>query len=397
MTGTLPFRYLALDTAGRREHGRVSAVSVTAAREALLARGRLPIDIAPDRVLLEFRAGVSAEVAARLFSALADLLEAGVLLDRALAIVERTGPTATRSMLTDVRRELSAGATLSESLRAHGVGGPDAAAILSSGEASGRLPAAARQVALLLRHRSDLRRGLSVALAYPALLLCTAVVSVGLIVLVVLPRFAVLLQDMGQQLPPLTRVVLGAANVATQALPALLLGAIALALVAWRWWRTPDGRRTLHAALLAMPGVRRWRHALAASRVCGLVGPMLHAGVPLAHALRVAVDAASDLEIAERLARTRNRVIEGQSLSLSLAAEGTLPPGAIDLVQVGEETGRLAEMLEQAGRHEDRRLQDALQVGLRALEPALIVGFGGFVAVIAAALLQAIYAVRPTT
>jgi len=137
------------------------------------------------------------------------------------------------------------------------------------------------------------------------------------------------------------------------------------------------------------------RLALATSRIARALGGMLSAGMPLLAALDAAGEAAGDLAVAARLKRARERVTQGAPLSASLEREGALAPGALQLVQVGESSGRLADMARRAG---DLAAQEA-ERGLKALvtlvEPALIVAFGGLVAFVAAALLQAVYSIRP--
>ena len=125
------------------------------------------------------------------------------------------------------------------------------------------------------------------------------------------------------------------------------------------------------------------------------LGGMLRAGMPLLPALDAAREAAGDLAIAERLERSRERVVQGAALAAALEREGALSPSALQLVMVGESSGRVADMALGAGNLAAQEAERGLRKLVTALEPALIVAFGGIVAFTAAALLQAVYSLRP--
>jgi general secretion pathway protein F len=125
------------------------------------------------------------------------------------------------------------------------------------------------------------------------------------------------------------------------------------------------------------------------------LGGMLRAGMPLLPALDAAREAAGDLAIAERLTRSRERVVRGAALAVALEREGALSAGALQLVVVGESSGRVADMALSAGNLAAQEAERGLHALVTALEPALIVAFGGLVAFTAAALLQAVYSLRP--
>jgi len=154
-------------------------------------------------------------------------------------------------------------------------------------------------------------------------------------------------------------------------------------------------RRRVEEALLAAPFVGPVRLALATSRIARALGGMLAAGMPLLAALDAARDAAGDLAVAARIGRARERVAAGAPLMASLEREAALAPGALQLVQVGESSGRLADMARRAGDLAAQEAERGLKALVTLIEPALIVAFGGLVAFVAAALLQAVYSMRP--
>jgi len=267
--------------------------------------------------------------------------------------------------------------------------------MLRAGERGSQLPLALEQVAKHLDQEAELVARVRQALAYPLLLAVVGVASVLVIGTVIVPRFAELLGDLGQDLPAATRILLVGSSLLSHYWFLLIPAAVGLVALAVEVLRRPGSRRHLEETVLAAPLVGPVRLALATSRIARALGGMLAAGMPLLAALEAAGEAAGDGAAAARLGRARDRVAAGAPLTASLERESALAPSALQLVQVGESSGRLADMARRAG---DLAAQEA-ERGLKALvtlvEPALIVAFGGLVAFVAAALLQAVYSIRP--
>jgi general secretion pathway protein F len=129
--------------------------------------------------------------------------------------------------------------------------------------------------------------------------------------------------------------------------------------------------------------------------VAATLGALLATRVPLASALEQAGSAAGDAAIAQRLDDARERVLTGETLSRALSLSQAVPPSAIQLIRAGEATGDVAAMLIYAAKLDRERVQTELRGFMRLVEPAMILAFGGLVALVAASLLQAVYAVRP--
>jgi general secretion pathway protein F len=204
------------------------------------------------------------------------------------------------------------------------------------------------------------------------------------------------LTDLGAALPATTRAVLDLGAVARAgALPTAI--ALAAGVGGWRAWvGTANGRARWDAWLLAMPLLGTIRWAAGTARVGAAVASLLDSGVPIAPALLAGARAAGDAAIEARLMEARGKVIAGAPLSSALTATHAVTPTVVRLVRAGEESGRLAEMLSRAAVLEAERARRLVTGAVRLLEPALILVFGGIVAFVAAALLQAVYSVRPT-
>ena len=233
------------------------------------------------------------------------------------------------------------------------------------------------------------------ALAYPIILASAGLATIGLLVNVVVPKFAAILADLGQELPATTRLVLAGSEWSrTLTMPALV--ALGVVLLAGRAWIAQDaGRRRWHTWLLALPIAGRIRRSSAASRAGAALGALLESGVPLPAALGYAARASGDAALGARLGTVRERIAHGERLSDAVDREDALTPTAVRLIRAGEETGRLATMLHHVAHIESERATQAVKNAVRLLEPALILAFGALVALVAAALMQAVYSVRP--
>jgi len=390
------FRYRAARADGGIVDGIVDAKSAGQAAAVVTDRGLFPLAVTPAAANEGTRRPASRRDLAIVFQSIAALVSAGVPLERAVASSEALARGSLRDTLADARNRLHEGEGFAQALgAARGVVPGIVLGMVRAGERASQLSLALEQVATHLEQEAELVARVRQALAYPVLLAIVGVVSVLVIGTVIVPRFAALLGDLGQDLPPATRVLLVGSSLLSHywfLLVPVMAGVVALAVEAAR---RPTSRRRIEEALLAAPLVGRVRLALATSRIARALGGMLAAGMPLLPALDAAREAAGDLAVAARLGRARGRVTQGAPLSASLERESALAPAALQLVQVGESSGRLAHMARRAG---DLAAQEA-ERGLKALvtlvEPALIVAFGGLVAFVAAALLQAVYSIRP--
>jgi type II secretory pathway component PulF len=161
------------------------------------------------------------------------------------------------------------------------------------------------------------------------------------------------------------------------------------------WTKTAHGRAEWHAFLFALPFVGDLRRSAATSRAAAALASLLESGVPLASALPYAALASGDAAEEAMLSAARELIVHGERPSIAFKRTGSLTSTAVRLVRAGEESGRLARMLDHAALLEATRTEETIRAAVRLIEPALILAFGGAVALVAAALLQAIYSVRP--
>lgn len=395
---SMPFRYQALDSNGAIVRGSLHAYDQMDAVAALAAQGLTPVQVQEERGgRIGARSRMPASELAVGLRIMATLLEAGLPLRRAASTFELLAPPHWAPVVDALRPALRDGRGLSAALEEARVQVPAVVTgIVRAGEAGAAVPAALHAAADLAEATAATRAAIRSALAYPTLLLVAGCLSAAVLVGVVLPRFAAILADIGQRLPATTRLVLDGATVLRRlAVPTLVAVVCGFALFD-RWFRREESRLVVHQFLLRIPIVGDLRHATATGRGSTALSALLGTGLSTPAALAYGADAVGDVAVAHRMRAARTAVIGGRSLSSSLEATNAYTPGAIRLIRAGEESGRVPAMLAHAGRLESQRAQDHVKRLVRLLEPALILVFAGFVGLIAAALLQAVYTVRPT-
>jgi type II secretory pathway component PulF len=390
------YEYRAARGDGTVELGTVDAASRDAASSILSSRGLWVLEVRPTAPTFARRRLATPELALGL-RLLGSLLEAGLPVSRALAAFGDVAPDGWQPALPGLTAGVREGQSLGAALAASPIEIPLVViGMVQAGEAGSGLSAAVIRAADLMETAAATRAAIRGALVYPLILTVAGSASLALLVGVVLPRFARVLADLGAALPATTRAVLDlTAVVRAGALPGAI--AVAVGLGGWRAWiGTASGRARWDAWLLTLPLVGTIRRAAGSARVSAAVASLLESGVPLAPALLAGARAAGDAALEARLMDARGVVIAGTPLSHALTATHATTPTVVRLVRAGEESGRLAEMLSRAAVLEAERARRLVTGAVRLLEPALILVFGGIVAFVAAALLQAVYSVRPT-
>ena len=389
------FRYQAARADGAVVKGVLDATSGPEAAAVLSGRGLMPLKVEPEARASPRRLfGPSTRSLATVIEGLSALVGAGVPLEHALRVTQRAAPATLREALGRVATRVREGSSLGAALGAEdGLFLGVTIGLVRAGERGVGLDAGLAQAAAQLDAQAETGARIRTALAYPMILALVGTLSVGLIVLFVVPRFAGLLADLGQALPPATRLLLAGSQMARDW--GLVIAAVAGvgAIAGGRF--IAERRAAWHAWLLGLPLVGSIRHAVATARAARALGALLGTGTPALAALAVAAEAAGDEAVAARLGRARDRVAEGAGLAAALEATAALPPGTLQLVAIGEGSGRLPALLARAAELEERDAERRLKTLVTYLEPALILAFAGLVAFVAAALLQAVYALRP--
>ncbi|HEX4627718.1 MAG TPA: type II secretion system F family protein [Gemmatimonadales bacterium] len=394
---SVQFRYRAATADGQVMEGVVHAASRQSVLEELRRQHLYPVTVDEATATSAARAGrrLGRRAAVTLWTRnAATLLGAGVPLDRTLAFTaQHTGHDGLTDTVRQVRRAVQGGTSLADALAQHPrYFDPLFSAMVAAGESSGALDAVFARLSENLEESAELRSQVRAALLYPALM--TVVASVGLIVLLgfVIPRFATILGDVGGTLPVSTRLLLGASAVLTKAWWVWLLLGVAAAYAIPTALARPETRRQWHAARLAWPYVGDIELKYSTARFARTLALLLKSGVPAHPALKIARTSTTNLVVQQGVDRAAAALAEGSALAPALA--GTFPPLALQMIAVGEESGRLEELCLRVADTYDGEVRRALRTGIALLEPALILIFGALVGFVALAMLQAIYGIN---
>lgn len=393
----------------------VEDVMEAASRDEVVAHirdsGRLPIDIAAlDADLPHPPTGAGEAIPAgtrrrppgdrralALFTRkLGTLIEAGLTLPRALSILAETGAADPAAALArDLHHRLRQGAALSDAMDMH----PDRfdafyRAMVRAGEGAGALGATLGRLADFLDKAAALRAAIRSALIYPAILLGAALVSVALLVALVLPQFETLLRSAPGQLPPVTLAVFAAGAFLRTwgwALLVLLLAPFALARLSFGG---VAGRRWADRLALRLPLAGELIRLTEFERIFRSLGALTGNGVALPRALELVARIAGNRSVAAAVAAMPPAVRQGEKLSEALAAQPVVPPLAVQLIRVGEESGALDAMLLRTADIFAAEVELALKRLVSLIEPALIILIGVLVATIVVSLLSAIMGIN---
>jgi general secretion pathway protein F len=396
VSGVLLFTYRAMRRDGSLERGSINAPDAIEARAALTTRGLLPIELDIEQTAREQKATIRSADLALGLRLLADLLESGLPMSRALQTFADLAPVAWREAIPQLRQSVKEGRSLASALAGAPIAIPPLViGILHAGEAGSGIAGAMRRAADVMEGVAATRSAVRSALVYPLVLATAGIGSIGILVGVVLPKFALLLGDLNHALPPSTRMLMALVAAArSMFIPSLIV--IVAGLVAWTAWVATDrGRIQWHELLLGIPGIGSVRRSAASARASFALAALLESGVPIAEAMRHASRASGDAALEKRLIMARDSIGTGTGIGAALEASNALTGTVTKLIRAGEETGRLTAMLGHAARLEQDRAERIVRSSVRLIEPALVLFFAIIVAAVAAAMLQAIYTVRP--
>src|SRR5881296_3891232 len=328
---------------------------------------------------------------------LATLFEAGLPLDRALSILEELAPNArVKAIVADLLVSVRGGSSLSEALAKHHPRPFSRLYInmVRAGEKGGVLEVTLRRLAEFLETRAAFTDALVSALAYPLVIFSVGIGAFVFLMTFVIPRFATIFADLGQAVPLPTQILLSLSAGFQHYWWALVLVVLA-AILAWRVRTgTPEGRLAWDQMVLRLPLVGALSTKVETARFARTLGTMLKSGVPVMGALAVVGDTMTNQAVGRAVGRLADGVKRGGTIAAGMQAEGRFPALAMHMVRVGEETGRLEEMLLKVADTFENDVRVELKRALGLLEPAMILGMGVLEAFIVVAMLLAIFSIN---
>lgn len=319
---------------------------------------------------------------------LATLLKAGMPLVQSLDILrQRVSNPTFKSVLDDVYEKVRSGSAISDAFAAHSEHFPPIyAASLMAGERAGNLDEVLRRYVGYEKLIGAVKRRTLSALIYPAILVVMMVGLVGIIVLKVVPAFSSFYEGFGKELPLSTRVIVAFSNAASHQFWPALAVLVAVAVLGANWVKRPGQRERLDRLMLRLPVVGETLRKFGTSQLARTLATLLGGGIPLVNALDVGARSMGNRHLASELGLVASRVLEGESFAASLRARGVFPDVAVKMVEVGESTGALQEMLNSLADFYDEEIETEVARFITLVEPVLLVTMGAVIAAVVLAL-----------
>ncbi|MFM1831460.1 MAG: ral secretion pathway protein [Planctomycetota bacterium] len=402
------WRYEGLDRAGGSANGTVTAPDQASAMRMVLARGFTPLRLESDEPVTVVAARTDAPAASRpawlpgsgrptmkraelanLIREVATAVEAGLPLMQSLRTVRRQASGKAQPVILDALIEkVEAGRPLHEAMQAWGAPFDDmTVGMVRAADASGRMSEVLHQLADLLDRSVELRRELIGATIYPMIVAGLIMASVVLLVTVILPQLmAPIAGQPGMVLPLPTRILLAFAAFMTTWWPMVILGGAGVVVAVQRWLARPSNRLLWDGVLLRMPLLGPLLRDVAVARFTRTLGTLVNAGLPILQALRITRDTLGNAVLTQAVDQVQEKVTTGQALADPLERCGFFPPLLIQIVNIGERSGRLETMLLHAANAFDRQVNASIKLFTKALPPVLLV----FMAIVAGFVLAGI-------
>ena len=392
------FHYKALSQSGKIVSGQLDCVSEAALANQLRREGLYLVKASNEaahgqwhKLLAGLRAGLlpaddlSERAMALFFSELSTLLDAGLELDRALEMLKSFEDLSrNEATIEAVLSMVRGGKDLSVALDSTSKFPPLAVSFVKAGEVSGKLKSALARLAEYLDRSRMVKDAVVSALVYPALMLVTAVLSVGFLLVFVLPEFETLFAGAGKEMPFAPRMLMGLGNALGAYWWLILLSVLAGLLGLQRGLQRPAFRRQWDAGRLTMPLAGRIHHWAELAKICRTFGSLLGGGVALPAATRLSAEVTDNLVLQEALNGTAERLREGQTLTRRLGEAGVFPNMMIDMLRVGEESGKLDVTFLRLADYYEAAVKTRLDRLMSLLVPVMTLLLGVLVAVIVA-------------
>jgi len=403
----IKFSYIAKGRGGLRISDYIDAASKYHAIESLRGQGLTVISVsesdaahhdAADIVIRRRRkamVGVSLSEKAIFFRQFSIALGAGVPLRESLqSIVKDIKSKVFRHALKDVIHKIHDGASFSSAISHHRhIFDPSTIALIHAAEESGSMEETLERLATALEHNNALKRKLVSIVSYPIFVAFFFVVVCIIITVFVMPQFQEVFSEFGARLPKITRIAFAVNTFLLSNMHWLLLGAFALAMLVWIFGRTPPGRQVLDRLKLRTPFFGACLRKLLIARMCRSLAMMIKGGVPIARAIELSAATSKNVVMRKAMMDIHDKVIQGMSISESIADSKLFPNLMLRMVSVGESSGKMPMVLDKVGETYEGEVEGSIMVAMALFEPIVIVTFGAIVLVLVLAIYMPVFTV----
>lgn len=375
------YRYKAVQSDGKEVNEVMTAATITEVQEKIRDKGLYLIQIREDvekksaAEELSFGGKVTAKQISIFCKQFATLLKAGVPVASGLDILYRqTENKKFKSALEDVYTEVQKGSQVSTAIRNHPKVFPSLMVnMVESGEMSGNLDNIMERLAIHYEKDAKISSRIKGAMIYPIALSVISVVVVIFLITVILPTFTGMFTSSGTELPLPTRILLGISDF-IKGYWYIVIGAVGLLIfVVNRYLSSSVGRYQFDALKFKLPVVKGSMDKIVTARFTRTLGSLLRSGIPLIDALELAGSVTGNVVIEEKVNYIASEVEKGETLGVALKRTPTFGPMVVSMIQIGEESGSLDQMLDKSADFYEQELEDAIDRLLKLMEPLLIV------------------------
>jgi len=400
------YRYKAVTPTGETQEGNMDGPTQSAVAERLQGLGLIPIRVeesfaraaatAPNGPGFFSKNRVTQEDVAVFTQEIATLLKAGLPLDRCLEIlIGLSANESVRELMLQLREDVRGGAALSVAMEARqGVFTRFYLNMIRAGEAGGALDVVLQRLTEFMERSKELRDTVKSALIYPVILVGVSLLSVAILLMWVVPQFSQMFEESGKALPLPTQIVIAAGDGVRNYWWLMVL----LALGAYSWFkrqmREPASRYRWDQRVLKLPLIGDLVGKMEVARFSRTLGTLIGNGVTLVGALSIVKETLNNSVMSNALTGVVAQLKEGKGLGKPLMETALFPKLAVHLVMVGEETGKLQDMLIRIADIYDREVHSAVKRMLSLMEPVLILGLGLVIGGIIMSILVAILSVN---
>jgi type IV pilus assembly protein PilC len=389
MPATRTFHYNSIDSSGRKSKGTVEAANESAASQLLRQRGEVPLELTQSGQGLNMDLKIPGlgnrtkikdlAVFARQF---ATMTSSGMSLLRSLSILEeQTSSPPLKRAVSEVRTDVAGGVSLSSSMAKHDKVFPRLMiAMIRAGEAGGMIDRALEQVAASLEKDTALRGKIKGALTYPAIVLGFTFVLIAAVLIFIVPIFEQMFKNLGGKLPAITQFLVDTSHNMWWIGP-LVVGTLITASVIYRrrMRESQEFRLKVDRFKLRMPVFGALFRKLAMSRFSRNLGLLLNVGVPVMQALSVVGETTGNEVINAAMRDVQGAVRDGQPMSTALRKHKVFPEMVTQMIEVGEESGQISQMLDKVADFYDREVDSAAESLTASIEPIMVLVMGAVV------------------
>jgi general secretion pathway protein F len=398
------YAYQAMDKSGKNKNGVLEGDNQRQIRQQLREQGLIPMQV--DQVAEKerksqagftlFKNTISTADLSLLTRQLSTLVEASLPIEEAiLAVAEQCEKPRQKNMMMAVRSKVVEGHTLADAMAEFPHIFDDLfRAMVAAGEKSGHLDTVLNRLADYTEKRQQTKSQITQAMVYPSIMMFFAFAIVILLLTVVVPKIVGQFQNMGQDLPTITQILIDVSDFLQAYGLTVAIVLVILVVIVNRVLQKPVMKKRYHKFILGLPFIGKLSKGLNTARFARTLSILTSSAVPLLESMRIASEVLENLQIRAAVNTAAGFVKEGSSLRASLEQTKMFPPMMMHMIASGERSGELQQMLGRAADNQDRQFESLVSVSLKVFEPILIVTMASVVLFIVMAILQPIMALN---